>query len=196
MTRAKKWTDDEIKKLTELYKTQLSLEEIASLLGRSFDSVAKKGNRLNLTKVKKQKVVQWGDFVYEHIPEHPQAFDSNGYVYQHILVAEKMLGRRLKEDELVYHVNGDKTDNRPENLKVTTKSKRFRHRETSKVKTAKTKAKKGKEHHNAKMDKEKVIKARSMYEEGMSQRDIAEHFDVSFYTINCIINRKTWKHVE
>ena len=34
------------------------------------------------------------------------------------IVAEKMLGRKLKKGEVVHHKNGDVRDNRPENLEV------------------------------------------------------------------------------
>lgn len=44
--------------------------------------------------------------------------DVRGYAYEHRLVAEKKIGRQLRDGEQVHHINGITTDNRPENLEV------------------------------------------------------------------------------
>lgn len=44
--------------------------------------------------------------------------DVRGYAYEHRLVAEKKLGRRLRKGEVAHHINHDKADNRESNIEV------------------------------------------------------------------------------
>lgn len=51
-----------------------------------------------------------------YMPEHPRA--SGLYVYEHIVVAEKKLGRPLLPGEVVHHIDLDQSNNDPANLIV------------------------------------------------------------------------------
>lgn len=44
--------------------------------------------------------------------------DVRGYAYEHRVVAEKKIGRRLRRGEVVHHIDHKKTNNHPSNLKV------------------------------------------------------------------------------
>ena len=44
--------------------------------------------------------------------------NKEGMIYEHILIAEQMLGRPLESKEVVFHIDGNKLNNKPENLKV------------------------------------------------------------------------------
>lgn len=56
-------------------------------------------------------------------PDNPNAKAIGGlYILEYRLIAERKIGRRLLDNEVVHHINGDATDNREENLEVITQS--------------------------------------------------------------------------
>lgn len=52
------------------------------------------------------------------IHRSPETYLKMGKRHAHRVVAESVLGRRLREDEVVHHIDGDKQNNAPENLAV------------------------------------------------------------------------------
>jgi len=63
-----------------------------------------------------RKLNQWG-YVMIQAKDHPRA-TKEGYVFEHILVMEKHIRRYLLPNEVIHHINGVKTDNRLENLRL------------------------------------------------------------------------------
>lgn len=130
-----KWTEDEIRTLKDNYnlvtnevlakmlpeKSALAIYKKALSLGMKKDkaisfqnrSIARKGEKSSswkggvLSTTKGYKCVM--------MPRHHRA-NSRGYVLEHILVFEKATGISVPKNCCIHHINGNKQDNRIENL--------------------------------------------------------------------------------
>ena len=63
------------------------------------------------------KKVNAAGYVLVKVPDHPFA-DKNGYVRENRLVAEAIIGRYLRPEEIAHHRNGNRADNSKRNIVV------------------------------------------------------------------------------
>jgi hypothetical protein len=132
-------SDDDFKNyITDLYiNSELSLNEIGRRLNVCAKALRKYFKRYNIPlretafaksiATQKERHPRWqggkhvcnNGYIEVYCPEHPRA-KSRKYVYEHILVMEKHIGRYLLPNEIVHHKNEIKTDNRIENLQLMT----------------------------------------------------------------------------
>lgn len=73
----------------------------------------------NLRKEGAKSYTQSSDgYICIYLPNHANS-TKRGWVLEHRLVMSNFLKRPLDKNEIVHHINGDKKDNRIENLEIT-----------------------------------------------------------------------------
>ena len=91
------------KHLSEKSKQKISIKAKARLLDMTKHPSWKGGRRISAN-----------GYIEIRVKDHPR--NRGGYVFEHILVMERMIGRYLTKEEVVHHINQNKQDNRVENL--------------------------------------------------------------------------------
>ena len=64
--------------------------------------------------------------VFVYVPGHPKAIMGGSHILEYRLIAEIIIGRHLKDNEVVHHRDGDVTNNILDNLEVITFSEHAR----------------------------------------------------------------------
>lgn len=90
---------------------------------------------------------------------------------------------------VVNHKNGNKFDNRLENLEWTTIKDNINHAIEVGLRTV------GENHGFAKLKENQVIEIKKLYNNIKSLKKLAKQFSVNISTISKIVNKKTWKHI-
>ena len=107
------WTKEQDDFIKENYN-KMGGAEIAKILGVSIHAVYKRAEKFN------KKVIP------EHRSETAKGYielktEKYGRILEHRFIMSEFLDRELETDEIIHHINGNKKDNKLENLELMTR---------------------------------------------------------------------------
>jgi hypothetical protein len=111
------------KNLTDASKAKISIANKNNNFKKGKKATNETKEKLRVAKLKKgigHKKTRKDGYVAIYFPDHPKS-NKDGYIMEHVLIMECFIGRWIKDDEVVHHINKKRNDNRIENLKLMTK---------------------------------------------------------------------------
>ena len=124
--------------------------------------------------------------------KYKKMLTNRGYILHHRYVVAEHLERPLTEDEVVHHINGNKLDNRIENLEIMEKWEHTTHHLKGKPNIKQ----RGENCPTSKLTKMDVIKIKKILNKGkFTQIEIGKMFGVSNANISAIKRGKNWSHI-
>ena len=134
----------------------------------------------------RKPLVNGNGYTTVYMPEHPRA-DRRGRVLEHIVVFEKAAGLMVPAGCCVHHLNGDKGDNRPENLCMMEHSAHTAYHNAGKTKAESTRTKISEKAKARLADKRNhpsykevdVCAMKEMCEQGCTVQEICQAFGIS-----------------
>lgn len=145
--------------------------EIAKVFGVSTPTIVGRFKQIGISTDRFHKGYSIKDSGYTLIykKEHPNA-DKKGYVPIHRLIVESNIGRYLTKSEVIHHKDKDKTNNSIDNLEILNSSQHAMIHSKEERKPI------------------DIEKAKQMLLNGMLQKDVAKHFDISIVTLMKKVN--------
>lgn len=107
------------------------------------------------------------------------------------MVAERMIGRKLLDTEVVHHRNENRTDNREENLVVMSRAEHMKEHALE-ITAARKMVKNSR---GNKLGIEEVSAIKAQIRKGDSRRDIALRHGITTTMVSYIANGKSWANV-
>lgn len=137
--KGKKLPKDHIEKMKNSWRKKIRDGFVFSKKRNRMISKAKTGVKRakwvvdKMKSIRGEKTSNWkgGKFIDGHgyvkiyKPDHPHCMNEK-YVFEHRLIIENKIGRLLKHDEVVHHINENPSDNRISNLKLMSRNEHSR----------------------------------------------------------------------